>query len=259
VRLLAAKVGLHDLALTTNGILLADHAAALKDAGLQRITVSLDTLHADRFLRLTRFNQLDAVRAGIAAAHRVFGGMKLDTVVIRGVNDDELIDLLEYGKAVHAEVRFIEYMDVGGATHWSPERVVSSTQMLAVLTSHYGPIEPILEETSAPAQRFALPDGTTFGIIASTTAPFCRTCDRSRVTADGVWYMCLYARHGLDLRGPMRRGATRAELMALIEEGWRGRSDRGAEQRLELADRRSFVPVNSLRKDPHLEMHTRGG
>ena len=259
VRLLAAKRGLHDLALTTNGILLADHVEALKDAGLQRVTVSLDTLHADRFLRLTRFDRLDAVREGIASARRVFGGMKLDTVVIRDVNDDELIDLIEYGKSVHAEVRFIEYMDVGGATHWSPDRVVSRDQMLAVLTRHYGPVEPIVEDTSAPARRFALPDGTTFGVIASTTEPFCRTCDRSRVTADGVWYMCLYARHGLDLRAPLRRRATPDELKAFIGGGWRGRSDRGAEQRLELADRRSFVPVNSLRKDPHLEMHTRGG
>jgi cyclic pyranopterin phosphate synthase len=259
VRLLAAKAGIRDLALTTNGILLADHVEALKEAGLHRVTVSLDTLHADRFRRLTRFDQLDAVRQGIASAYRVFGAMKLDTVVIRGVNDDELIDLIEYGKSVHAEVRFIEYMDVGGATHWSSERVVSRDQMLAVLTRHYGPIEPIPEDSSAPALRFALPDGTTFGIIASTTGPFCRTCDRSRVTADGVWYMCLYARHGLDLRAPLRRGATPDELKALIEGGWRGRSDRGAEQRLELADRRSFVPVNSLRKDPHLEMHTRGG
>jgi GTP 3',8-cyclase len=196
VRLLAAKEAIHDLALTTNGILLADHVEALKDAGLQRVTVSLDTLHADRFLRLTRFKQLDAVREGITAAQRVFGGMKLDTVVIRDVNDDELIDLIEFGKSVQAEVRFIEYMDVGGATHWSPGRVVSKDQMLTVLVRHYGPIEPIVEDTSAPAQRFALPDGTTFGVIASTTEPFCRTCDRSRLTADGVWYMCLYARHG---------------------------------------------------------------
>jgi cyclic pyranopterin phosphate synthase len=259
VRLLAAKSAIRDLALTTNGILLADHVEALKDAGLGRVTVSLDTLHADRFLRLTRFPQLDAVREGIAAAHRVFGGMKLDTVVIRGVNDDELIDLIEYGRSVNAEVRFIEYMDVGGATHWSPERVVSRDEMLAALSRRYGPIEPIVEDTSAPAQRFALPDGTTFGIIASTTGPFCRTCDRSRLTADGVWYMCLYARHGLDLRAPLRRGATNDELRTSIADAWRGRTDRGAEQRLELADRRSFVPVNSLRKDPHLEMHTRGG
>ena len=259
VRLLAAKGGIHDLALTTNGILLADHVEALKDAGLQRVTVSLDTLHADRFQRLTRFDQLGAVREGIAAAHRVFGGMKLDTVVIRDVNDDELIDLIEYGKTVQAEVRFIEYMDVGGATHWSAERVVSKDQMLTALVRHYGPIEPIVEDTSAPAQRFALPDGATFGVIASTTEPFCRTCDRSRLTADGVWYTCLYARHGRDLRAPLRRGATIDELKTLIGDGWRGRSDRGAEQRLELADRRSFVPVNSLRKDPHLEMHTRGG
>src|SRR6188474_1997559 len=167
VRLLAAKTGIRDLALTTNGILLADHAEALKEAGLHRVTVSLDTLHADRFRRLTRFDQLDAVRQGIASADRVFGAMKLDTVVIRGVNDDELVDLIEYGRSVDAEVRFIEYMDVGGATHWSPGRVVSKDQMLTVLVRHYGPIEPIVEDTSAPAQRFALPDGTTFGVIAS--------------------------------------------------------------------------------------------
>jgi cyclic pyranopterin phosphate synthase len=259
VRLLAAKRDIRDLALTTNGILLADHAQALKDSGLHRVTVSLDTLRADRFVRLTRFDQLAAARAGIAAAHRVFGGMKLDTVVIGGVNDDELIDLIEYGRSVNAEVRFIEYMDVGGATHWSPERVVSRSQMLTLLTRHYGPVVPIIEDTSAPAQRFSLPDGATFGIISSTTEPFCRTCDRSRLTADGVWYTCLYARQGLDLRAPLRRGATTDELKALIAGGWGARADRGAEQRLELADRRSFVPVNSLRKDPHLEMHTRGG
>ena len=93
-------------------------------------------------------------------------------------------------------MRFIEYMDVGGATHWSREQVVSRAEMLERLAARYGPIEPIREETSAPAERFRLPDGTTFGIIASTTTPFCRTCDRSRLTADGTWYLCLYAQTG---------------------------------------------------------------
>ncbi len=261
VRMLSQKAGLRDLALTTNGVLLADQIDALHAAGLGRITVSLDTLRRDRFLSLTRFDQLEAVRAGIAAAFRVYGQLKIDTVVIRGVNDDELVDLVEFGRSVNAEVRFIEYMDVGGASRWAPARVVSRDDILATLTRRYGAIAAVSEPgSSAPAERFALPDGTTFGIIASTTEPFCASCDRSRLTADGMWYLCLYATRGLDLRGPIRRGATTEELRALIAERWRGRDDRGAEERLALGDRRAFVPVQDLlKRDPHLEMHTRGG
>jgi cyclic pyranopterin phosphate synthase len=261
VKMIAAKPGLNDLALTTNGILLANQVDALKTAGLGRITVSLDTLRRDRFLALTRFDQLDAVREGIAAAHRAYGRMKLDTVVIRGVNDDELVDLIEFGRSVNGEVRFIEYMDVGGASRWAPQGVVSRAEMLDTLARHYGVIAPIDEPgSSAPAERYALEDGTTFGIIASTTDPFCATCDRSRLTADGMWYLCLYATHGLDLRGPLRAGASPDALRALITGGWQARTDRGAEDRLALGDRRAFVPVQDLlRKDPHLEMHTRGG
>jgi cyclic pyranopterin phosphate synthase len=261
VRMIAAKPQLKDLALTTNGVLLADQADALKAAGLGRITVSLDTLHPERFLKLTRFNQLEAVLAGIASARRVFGRLKIDTVVIRGVNDDELVSLIEYGRSVNGEVRFIEYMDVGGASRWAVERVVSRREMLETLTRHYGIIVPIDEPGStAPAERFALEDGTTFGIIASTTDPFCRTCDRSRLTADGIWYLCLYATRGLDLRAPLRRGATADEITALIAGGWSARDDRGAEARLALGDRRAFVPVQDLlKRDPHIEMHTRGG
>ncbi len=260
VGMIAAKRGLCDLALTTNGILLADQIDALKDAGLQRLTVSLDTLHRTRFEALTRFDRLDAVHEGIAAATRVFGGLKIDSVVIRGVNDDELGDLIEYGRTAKAEVRFIEYMDVGGASRWSPDRVVTREAMLSELARRYGAIEPLGEVSSAPAERFALPDGTTFGIISSTTEPFCRSCDRSRLTADGMWYLCLYATRGTDLRGPVRRGASSQELREIITRGWTGRSDRGAEERLALGDRRAFVPVQDLlKRDPHLEMHTRGG
>ena len=261
VRMIAAKPGLQDLALTTNGVMLADQIDALKAAGLGRITVSLDTLHADRFKALTRFDQLAAVHAGIAAARRVFGRLKIDTVVIRGVNDDELVPLIEYGRSVNGEIRFIEYMDVGGASRWSPDRVVSRSEMLASLTRYYGAIVPVDEPgSSAPAERYALADGTTFGIIASTTDPFCRTCDRSRLTADGMWYLCLYATQGLDLRAPLRAGLPVEELKALSGGGWSARDARGAEDRLALGDRRAFVPVQDLlRKDPHLEMHTRGG
>jgi cyclic pyranopterin phosphate synthase len=261
VAMIAAKTGLKDLALTTNGVLLEEQIEGLKTAGLRRITVSLDTLDRARFKALTRFDQLDAVHAGIAAARRVFGALKIDTVVIRGVNDDEIGPLVEYGRRANAEVRFIEYMDVGGASRWSPARVFSRQEILDAVARCYGAVTAIEEPGStAPAERFALPDGTTFGIIASTTDPFCRTCDRSRLTADGMWYLCLYATHGVDLRGPLRRGATADELKTIVAAGWRGRADRGAEERLALGERRAFVPVQDLlRKDPHLEMHTRGG
>jgi cyclic pyranopterin phosphate synthase len=274
VRMLAVKAALVDLALTTNGVLLADQGAALAAAGLRRITVSLDTLRADRFRALTRFDQLDRVKEGIAAAARTWSSMaeeknrtavlKIDSVVMRDVNDDELGDLLEYGKTVGAEVRFIEYMDVGGASRWSPARVVSRREILDTLSRRYGTIHAVVDKTSegisAPADRFTLTDGTVFGIISSTTTPFCRSCDRSRLTADGVWYLCLYAATGIDLRAPLRAGRSIEELKALITGGWTARDDRGAEQRLELDDRRAFVPVQDvLRRDPHLEMHTRGG
>ncbi|HSE93834.1 MAG TPA: GTP 3',8-cyclase MoaA [Methylomirabilota bacterium] len=261
VRLLAARSGLRDLAVTTNGLLLAAQATALRDAGLHRVTVSLDTLRAARFQALTRRTGLEQVLEGIAAAPRAgFAGTKIDTVAMRGVNDDELVDLVEFAKGVPAEIRFIEYMDVGGATRWSIDRVVSRREILDVLGRRYGAIEPVPEPGStAPAERFRLPDGTVFGIIASTTAPFCAACDRSRLTADGMWYLCLYALQGTDLRGPLRRGASAAELAALVTRGWRARTDRGAEERLAARDRGPLVQIARLRQDPHLEMHTRGG
>ncbi len=259
VKDLAAKPRIHDLALTTNGVLLADQAQALRDAGLHRLTVSLDTLHHDRFARLARFDELDRVINGIDVAARIFGGVKIDTVVIRGTNEDELVDLLEFGRARNAEVRFIEYMDVGGATQWSMDRVVSRTQMLDAIAQRYGAPAPISEDSSAPARRYRLPDGTVFGIIASTTAPFCADCDRSRLTADGVWYLCLYATEGTDLRRALRSGATPAEISSIIRSVWEKRRDRGAEERLASGSRSSLIPLDRLRRDPHLEMHTRGG
>jgi cyclic pyranopterin phosphate synthase len=260
VRLLADKPALRDLALTTNGVLLADQAPALRAAGLHRVTVSLDTLRPDRFAALTRRTNHAQVLAGIAAlAPAGFTGTKLDTVVMRDVNGDELVELIEYGRTVPAEVRFIEYMDVGGATRWSMDKVVSRAEMLKSLEGRYGRIEPVVEESTAPADRYRLADGTIFGIISSTTEPFCASCDRSRLTADGVFYLCLYAQQGVDLRGPLRRGASRDELGALITGAWRRRTDRGAEERLRLRDRSPLVQIGRLREDPHLEMHTRGG
>jgi len=297
VTMLASKPGLADLALTTNGVLLAEQIEGLKSAGLRRVTVSLDTLRRERFIALTRFDELDRTKEGIAAASRLYSaspaadrraggagraagirsgsaegvpledtvagtphGLKIDSVIIRSVNDDELVDLLEYGRTANAEVRFIEYMDVGGATMWSPAGVVSRTEILDRLSKHYGGVTPLHEaSSSAPAERFLLPDGTIFGVIASTTEPFCARCDRSRLTADGMWYLCLYASSGIDLRGALRSGASREELKRLVAGVWKERTDRGAEDRLAMSDRRAFVPLKALRQDPHLEMHTRGG
>ena len=260
IELLASRPGIADLAVTTNGVLLASQAAALRQAGLGRITVSLDTLRRDRFQAIARFDELPSVLAGIdAAAGAGFSPLKIDTVVMRGRNDDELVDLIEFGRGVGAEVRFIEYMDVGGATHWSMDTVVSRREILARLTEHYGDIAALPGRDAAPAERFQLPDGTTFGIIASTTEPFCAACDRSRLTADGLWLLCLYARGGLDLRRPLREGATREELAHLISTVWSMRADRGAEERAASPAREILIPVAALKRDAHLEMHTRGG
>ena len=260
IRVVAARDAVRDLALTTNGVLLAPQALALREAGLQRITVSLDTLDRRRFEAITRFDALDAVLSGIdAAAAAGFASVKIDSVIMKGVNDDELPLLIAYGKRVGAEVRFIEYMDVGGATRWSTEAVVSKREMLDALEAHYGAIVPVDETSSAPAVRFRLSDGTVFGIISSTTEPFCHSCDRSRLTADGVWLMCLYARAGTDLRRPLRAGATTEELQRLITAVWTSRADRGAEERLWFDRREPLIPVAALKKDAHLEMHTRGG
>jgi cyclic pyranopterin phosphate synthase len=263
MRMLRRNPRIKDLALTTNGVLLAEQAQAFYDAGLHRVTVSLDTLKPERFKALTRRDTFASVLEGIEVVRRVgFTGLKLDTVAIRGYNDDELPDLIEYGKRVEAEVRFIEYMDVGGATDWSMDKVFSRQAILASLGQRYGRIEPVIEDSSAPAQRFALPDGTTFGIISSTTAPFCSTCDRSRLTADGMWFLCLYATVGVDLRQRLRAGASREDIKTRILSGWQGRKDRGAEQRKELERhgiRARLVEIERLREDPRLEMHTRGG
>ena len=259
VRRLAARPRIADLAMTTNGVLLAAHAQTLKDAGLHRLTVSLDTLDPARFTSLTRYDELDRVLDGIATAAPIFGGLKIDTVVIRGVNDDEMVRLIEFGRTHRAEVRFIEYMDVGGATHWTMDRVVSRREMLERLEAHYGPITPLVESSSAPADRFRLPDGAVFGIISSTTEPFCHACDRSRLTADGLWYLCLYAPYGTDVRKVLRAGASDAALAELIRSIWERRADRGAETRLTSGDRSPLIPLDRLKRDPHLEMHTRGG
>jgi GTP 3',8-cyclase len=148
---------------------------------------------------------------------------------------------------------------VGGATDWSMGQVVGQKEILDTLARRYGSPEPVGQSGSAPAARFRLPDGTTVGIIASTTAPFCRTCDRSRLTADGTWLLCLYGESGLDLREALRTGCSDAEIARRIAAAWAARTDRGAEVRAGASDRGALYQLESLRADPHREMHTRGG
>jgi cyclic pyranopterin phosphate synthase len=252
--------GIADLAMTTNGLLLARQADALKDAGLNRLTVSLDSLEADRFSRLTRGGNLSHAIEGIQAVGRLgFKGTKINMVVMAGVNDNELVPMLRFGQEEGIEIRFIEYMDVGGATDWTMNDVVSRDAMLASITSQLGPIEVLDEGGRAPARRYRTAEGQVFGIIASTTAPFCGDCDRSRITADGRWLTCLYDPTGLDMRTHLRSADDDETIHGVIKTHWQARRDQGAVERLNHAQRGQWVSVEALRQNPHLEMHTRGG
>lgn len=262
VRQLRAIPGVEDLALTTNATRLAASAEALSAAGLDRITVSLDTLVPERMRRMARHDRLGAVVGGIDAARAAgFRALKTNTVVIRDENDDELADIVRFAAARGIEPRFIEYMDVGGATEWSMDHVVSGAEIIHRLGDAFGGAAPVArtDDPHAPAERWRLGDGTIVGVVTSTTAPFCRDCDRSRLTADGKWFTCLYARDGVDLAAPLRAGATDEELRALIRARWMARTDRGAEERRELPDRGALVSLTRLREDPWMEMHVRGG
>ncbi len=253
-------LGLAEVAMTSNGILLRRFAAQLKAAGLQRLTISLDTLDPQTFERLSRRSELGAVLEGIEAAQQVgFTGIKLDTVLIRGVNDQELHSLVEWAGQRQLEVRFIEYMDVAGATRWQADQVVSQADILQSLQARWGPVQPLDGRGAAPAQRFRLAHGQVVGIIASVTQPFCADCDRCRLTSDGQMLRCLYAREGLDLRKLLRGQASDQQLVLAIGDYWQQRRDRGAVERAALPARSSFVSLDELRREPRLEMHTRGG
>jgi len=257
---IAALPLVEDLAMTTNATQLARRADELRRAGLQRVTISLDSLKAERFEALTRRDTHAKVLQGIRQAATVgFEAVKLNSVIMRGFNDDELVDLLEFGREVGAEVRFIEYLDVGGATHWSQSEVVAQNEILTQLAAHYGPIEREVGQGAAPAARFRLEDGTRFGIVSSVTEPFCGACDRSRLTADGLWYLCLYAQQGIDLKPLLCEGGDPQVLLERIRAGWTGRKDRSAEERAGDPERGALYQVEELQADPHREMHTRGG
>jgi cyclic pyranopterin phosphate synthase len=206
-----------DLALTTNGATLALIAKDLRRAGLERINVSLDTLQRDKFVQMTRRDELDSVLEGIDAAIEVgFSPVKVNAVVQRGVNDDEILDLAEFGRRKGVEVRFIEFMPLDAQGGWMSNDVVSQDEIVATIDAVH-PLEAVPARGAAPADRWRYRDGAgTVGVIPTVTEPFCGDCDRVRLTADGQFRTCLFATTEFDLRALVRGGGTDDELEALI-------------------------------------------
>src|SRR5579875_798642 len=229
--------GVEDVALTTNGVLLARHAAELKAAGLHRITVSLDSLDPQVFARMSGgFGGIDDVLDGIE--HAIDAGLapiKVNAVVQRGVNDHTVLDLLERFRGTGVIVRFIEYMDVGNRNHWQQELVVHSRELVARIAERW-PLEPLERNYRGEvAERSRFTDGGgEIGFISSVTQPFCGDCSRARLSSDGVLYTCLFATHGASLRDVLRAGASDEELADLIRRLWGARADRYSELRASL-------------------------
>ncbi len=249
---LSSLPGIEDIALTTNGVLLAQQAAALSAAGLKRVTVSLDSLDRAVFKAMSGgLGSVEDVLEGIAAAQRHgLAPVKINAVIERGLNDHTALDLVGHFRGTGIVVRFIEYMDVGNRNDWQPSRVVPSQELLARIQKHW-PLRAVEPDYSGEvALRYAFEDGAgEVGFIASVTQPFCGACTRARLSSDGRLYTCLFAADGADLRGPMRGGASDAELLELIRAVWERRADRYSELRDELRARNAR----------HVEMNHVGG
>jgi len=223
-----------DICLTTNGSLLAERAAALKKAGLRRINISIDSLKPDRFRQITQRGDLSKVLDGLfTAKHQGLHPIKINAVIERGVNDDEILDLVTFSREHGFALRFIEYMDVGNANNWHSEKMVSKKEMLATINARF-PLRKIgHDKGSAPSEDYQFLDGTgDVGVIASVTEPFCSTCTRARLTADGKLVLCLFSQDGYDLKTLMRGGATDEEIIEVLRSLWTHRKDRYSEERL---------------------------
>ncbi len=251
---LTAIEGVQDVALTTNAVLLAQHAAELKANGLHRITVSLDSLDPEIFRQMSGgFAERERVLEGIQAALDAgLTPIKINAVVQRGLNDHTAVDLVEHFRKTPVIVRFIEYMDVGNRNHWSLDRVVPSRELVERIGARWA-LHPVEENYRGEvAERYAFDDGGgEIGFISSVTNPFCGACTRARLSSEGVFYTCLFATQGTDLRAPLRSGATDDELRTLIANTWQRRGDRYSEQRSTLSARE-----HALRK---IEMYYIGG
>jgi cyclic pyranopterin phosphate synthase len=233
VALLAPMPGLQDLCLTTNGSLLAEQAPALAAAGLKRINVSIDSLHPETYRRMTGRNNLEHVLEGLSVAQQCgLTPIKVNTVVVRGVNDTQILDLVEFCRLRGFALRFIEYMDAGNANGWQSELLVPKRQILDAIQARYPLREAGRDQANSPAVVYRCLDGRgDIGVIASVTEPFCFSCTRARLTADGKLVTCLFSGRGHDLKTPLRHGASDQELLALIGSVWGRRDDRYSEVR----------------------------
>jgi cyclic pyranopterin phosphate synthase len=251
VERLAAIDGLTDLALTTNAVLLPRHAENLKKAGLGRITVSLDSLDEQVFQQMAgNRSSVREVLDGIDAAERAgFKQMKINTVVQKDVNDHTVMDLVSHFRNSGHTVRMIEFMDVGNVNHWDLDQVVPSADLLKSIHDQWA-LRPVAQQqASETARRYEFVDGAgEIGFISSISEPFCGDCSRARVTADGVFYSCLFSARGTGLRDKIRAGLSADELVAEITGLWTKRADRYSELRARLPKRQ-----------PHIEMYRMGG
>ena len=258
VAMLAQIDGVDDICLTTNGSLLAGKAGALRRAGLGRVTVSVDSLDPATFARMAQRGEVEDVLAGISAAVEAgLSPVKLNAVIERGVNDREILDLLEYARLHRLDLRFIEYMDVGNVNQWTSEKLVSKAEILERIAERH-PFAPLgRQRGSAPSQRYRLLDGSgVFGVIASVSEPFCGACTRARLTADGRLVTCLFSERGHDLKSMLRSGCSDEELMAAIRAVWEKRTDRYSEERLAAISSEQGYRPKAVRK---LEMISLGG
>jgi cyclic pyranopterin phosphate synthase len=248
---ISAIEGITDLALTTNAVLLPRHAQALKKAGLGRITVSLDSLDESVFQQMAGFRgSVKEVLDGIKAAEQAgFRNLKINTVVQRKVNDHTVVDLVAHFRKSGHTVRLIEFMDVGNVNHWNRELVVPSADLLKVIHDRWA-LQPVAKQpTGETARRYEFTDGAgEIGFISSITEPFCGDCSRARITADGLFYSCLFSARGTVLRDRIRDGMGLDELTEVIRDLWTKRADRYSELRGKLA-----------RAQPHVEMYRMGG
>jgi len=246
--------GIEDLALTTNGSLLSRYARSLKDAGLNRITVSLDAVDPQKFNEINgNKGDLNTVLDGIRQCEDLrFEDIKINTVVQRGVNDRHVLDLVRRFKGSNTVLRFIEYMDVGNCNHWEQSAVVPSAELRDLINAHYPlqAVDPNYFGEVAKRYRFKDSSGEV-GFISSVTQPFCRSCTRARVSADGKLFTCLFAHQGTDLRTSLRSGAGDEELARMIHSTWQNRKDRYSEERTRL--------INEAERSPKVEMFQIGG
>ncbi len=253
----AAISGLKDLCLTTNGALLAEKIDSLKAAGLKRINISLDTLDPEKFRRMTKRGDLEKVLEGIfAAKDHGLHPIKLNAVIERGVNDDDILELVEFSREHGLAIRFIEYMDVGNSNNWTSEKLVSKAEILEKISSRYPLREIGRDQGSAPSVDYEFIDGRgDLGVIASVTEPFCSSCTRARLTADGKLVTCLFSQRGHDVKALLRNGTSDEDLVKFLSGVWRARRDRYSADRLE-AMRSSHYDPKSHKK---IEMISLGG